>query len=334
MSSRHRWWAAATVIAAVLATAASRAGGQAVPPADQQRLAGGEVKFAGQWTAVADLFEQYRAVRKEIDDARIKDKAARDRIAEINRAVAQIQDEWRKHQDAIEIDLGKNQTKQQKALAHLAMPVPPKPTMEAEPAEPSRADFKDNLSYSTARNNWLRDRERVQTDNQRRQQIYNNEMDRYQEMQQRGKAALEEANAAVEDCTKRLEDAYFVRKGKEKGLIAERGKLTDEQAARAQAIGGPITKAAAMADALRTAPESVRLAKGIVQWREQFYAVAELQRKLERLTAEIADARKQAEERATRAGGTLAKEWRHPKQDDADELRTLIERIKPEAKAP
>jgi len=334
MSIRQWWWTAATVTVAALAMAAvSRAAGDAVPPADQQRLAGGEVRYGGQWSTVQDIFEQYGALRKEIEGSRAKDKAAALRITDINKAVAGIQDERHKQQDAIEIDLGKSQTKQQKAQALLAMPAPNKPRAEEAPPEPNRGDFKDNLSYSTAHSNWLRDKERIQNDNQRRQAIYESELDRYQDMQQRGKAAFDESGAAINECTRRIEDAYYIRKGREKGLLAERAKLTEEQDARAQAIAEPVAKTAGMVDALRTSPEPIRLAAGVLQWHEQFYATDELQKKVDKLTAEITDARKQAEERAAKAGAPLAKEWRHPKQDDVDELQTLIEKAKSAAPA-
>jgi hypothetical protein len=54
------------------------------------------------------------------------------------------------------------------------------------------------------------------------------------------------------------------------------------------------------------------------------YTAEELQAKIDKLTADVAEARKQAEAKAVAAGGTLPGEWRDPRQDDIDDLHDLV----------
>jgi hypothetical protein len=323
-----QWTAAALGVGLVLAMAAPRASGESSEATDSQHLARGDVKFAGQWVALPDLVAQSRAVRAENDAAGAKVKAAMARMVEISHALEQARDDYHKAQDDIGVDLGKNQTKMQKAQAHLAMPLPTKPSILPEPAEPMRSDYKDNTSYTAAHNVWLTEKERTQNDNLHHQDIYDKEMERYTDMQQRGKTALAEATVAIEDCKKRMEDARFVRKGKEKVLTDELAKLTADQAAAVKVSADLATKLKTMAEAIRTSPEAVRTSKGIVDWNGQFYTLADLQATLDKMTAEVAEARKQAEERAAKVGGTLPLEWRHPRQDDIEALRAVIEKAK------
>jgi predicted nucleic acid-binding Zn-ribbon protein len=109
-------------------------------------------------------------------------------------------------------------------------------------------------------------------------------------------------------------------------LLVELRALRKKQDGLAQQVGAAMSRAEALADALRRVPEDQRLRHDICEWKNTFYSVDELRRILDELKAECDRDRTEMEAKFEAVGRTLPEDWRHPKQDALDALHRLIER--------
>lgn len=324
---------AAPAPAAAAASATAPAAEQAVPEgtADDavKHYAKGEVKNGDTWMPIAEVFAAYQKLLHEAEGAMEKGAGGRDRLTEINKALALILADWRKEKQPVESE--KSAAEAKKATAERVLNSrPPQPPQLLPVPSGSGHSWTGGTDSS---DHWQRDVARVQAENQRRQAQYQQDLARYNEYRRQATKALQEAKAVIETCTQKLTDLLAARKTKELPLLEERTKLNAQIRSATPEAATNRNRAETLEEALRAAPENLRLASGILLWHDEFYGLADLEEMHAKVKAEIDEARKQAEARARLDGKAVPKDWRHPKQADADSLAGLIAKAKMAAPA-
>ncbi|HET6440849.1 MAG TPA: hypothetical protein VFH53_00615 [Phycisphaerae bacterium] len=116
-------------------------------------------------------------------------------------------------------------------------------------------------------------------------------------------------------------------------LLVELRALREKQDNLARQVGAAMSRAGALADNLRQAPEDQRLRRGICEWEDTFYSVDELRRILDDLKTACDRERDELKDKFEADGRILPEAWRHPQQDKIDALKALLERAEKEAAA-
>jgi len=280
----------------------------------------GEVQFDSKWIAVRDLFGLYETAQKDAANLVEKTKAAQAHIADLNKQEAQIMNEYNKDKRVLDAELSKIKTAENADNDRYSQPAPVRP-YDPGNNPPGRTNNQSNSQYQASVNAWNNARNNYQ----QRMNDYNQQMARWNADRAAAKDDFDKQVIAEKDCRKRLAERLDARREAEKPILTDRQKTTEDlQAIRTQA-GAAQIKLGNMGDALRTAPESKRLAMGIVEYRESFYSVAEFQTMVDTLRAEIEAARQKFKEGA---GGVVPPTWRHPKQDDADAMAAVLAKAK------
>ena len=334
---------AADTSAAPAATAAPAAA-TATPPAAtatpaaaetaddiQKHTAAGEVKFGGKWMPIMDLFEMYRKTVAEVKAVGDRGAGGKDRLTELNKTLAQILADWRKEKQPVEDEKRAALQKKQRAEQILSTNPPRPPQLLPVPtgggggwggwaggAGPNRNNNNNNQN----------DVNRVNQENQRRQEAYQRLMAQYNDGRQQATAALEETKAKIAECDKKLEEFALARKTKEKPFLEERVKLNEQLRGTPTAAASKVRQTDDMEAALRASPFPLRNSKGIVEWKTDFYLLADLEEMHKKVKTEIDDARREAEAKARLDGKELPKDWRHPKYEEAESLNEAITHAK------
>jgi hypothetical protein len=318
--------ATATPAAATATPAAAES-----PDDIQKHVAAGEVKFGGKWMPIMDLFEMYRKMIGEVKAVGDKGAGGKDRLTELNKTLAQILADWRKEKGPAEEE--KRAALQKKARAEQILatnpPAPPKllpvPTGGGGGWGGWAGGYNRNNNNN---NNYQNDVNRVTQENQRRQDAYQRLMAQYNDGRQQATAALEETKAKIAACDKKLEEFALARKTKEKPFLEERVKLNEQLRGTPTAAASKVHQADGMEAALRASPFPLRNSKGIVEWKTDFYLLADLEEMYKKVKGEIDDARREAEAKARLDGKELPKDWRHPRFEEAESLNEAITHAK------
>jgi hypothetical protein len=294
--------------------------GSAAAPDEAARRARGEVRYEDKWITLADLFSLYESAGKEMATLGDKAKLSQDRLADATRKISQIQADYWKDKAALDAEMAKLVAAGRAAEARFAAPAPTKPA-QPNPYGPDRGDYPDEASYRAAYNYWL-----SSTVN------YPQKLDEYAARKaqwdaehEAAKQDIQQGLASVNDCKQRQTALLAARKESEKPVLAEQAKIGEDLQPVVNRINVLRGKIKAMGDALKTAPESQRLALGIVEWRDVFYSPAGFQALCDKINADIEAARQKFKENA---GGTVPPTWRHPKQDEADAMAALLAKVK------
>jgi hypothetical protein len=320
--------ASAPAPAAAPAAAPEKAASQGGADEAATHHAKGEVKYGDTWTPITELFATYQRLEREVKEAAEKGAGGKDRLTEINKALAMILADWRKAKQPVENEKSAAEAKKHTAERVLASGPPQPPRMLPEPSPSSGRSWTGGTGGVDSYDHWQRDVARVRAENQRRQEQYQRDLARYNEYRQQAAKVLEETRATIDACTQKLADLLAARKTKELPLLDERTKLNAQMRSGTPETASNRNRAEALEQALWAAPESLRLANGIVAWQEEFYCLADLEEMYKKVKAEIDEARKQAEARARLDGKELPKDWRHPKQAEADGLAALVAKAK------
>jgi hypothetical protein len=298
----------------------------------QKHAAAGEVKFGGKWMPIMDLFEMYRKTIAEVKAVADKGAGGKDRLTELNKTLAQILGDWRKEKQPVENE--KRAALQKKARAEQILGTNPPPPPKLLPVPTGGGGgwggFAGGYGGNRNNNNNYNQNEvnRVNQENQRRQEAYQRLMAQYNDGRQQATVALEETKAKIAECDKKLEEFALARKTKEKPFLEERVKLNEQLRSSPTAAASKVHQADGMEAALRASPFPLRNSKGIVEWRTDFYLLADLEEMYKKVKGEIDDARREAEAKARLDGKELPKDWRHPKHEEAESLNEAITRGK------
>jgi len=324
----HRLWHLPLTVGCLsmvlVAVAPEKAASQGGADEAATHYAKGEVKYGDTWTPITELFATYQRLEREVKEAAGKGAGGKDRLTEINKALALILADWRKAKQPVDNEKSAAEAKKRTAERVLAAPPPQPPRLLPVPSGSGHSWTGGTDSYD----HWQRDVARVQAENQRRQEQYQRDLARYNEYRQQAAKVLEETRATIDACTQKLADLLAARKTKELPLLEERTKLNAQMRSGTPETASNRNRAEALEQALRAAPESLRLANGIVAWQEEFYCLADLEEMYKKVKAEIDEARKQAEAKARLDGKELPKDWRHPRQAEADGLAALVAKAK------
>ena len=297
----------------------------------QKHHAAGEVKYADKWMPLMELFEMYRKALADVKAVGEKGEGGKDRLTEINKALAQILADWRKEKQPVENAKNAATAKKQLAERVLATRPPPPPQLLREPTGGGGGWGGYSGGGGGNRNSdihYQRELERVRAENQRRQEAYQRDLARYNEYRNQATAALEESKNKIAECDKKLSELVAARKVKEKPLMEERTELNKQLRSTPQQAASKTNLASAMEESLRAAPLTLRTGKSIVEWKGDFYLLADLEEMYKKDKTEIDEARREAEAKARLDGKELPKDWRHPKHEEAESLNEAITRGK------
>lgn len=326
----------APVPAAPAAATATPAAATATPVAAetaddiQKHVAAGEVKFGGKWMPIMDLFEMYRKTVAEVKAVGDKGAGGKDRLTELNKTLAQILADWRKDKQPVENEKRAALAKKQRAEQILGTNPPPPPKLLPMPTGGGGGwgGWAGGPNRNNNNNSYQNDVNRVNQENQRRQDAYQRLMAQYNDGRQQATAALEESKTKIAECDKKLEEFALARKTKEKPFLEERVKLNEQLRGTPTAAASKVRQTDDMEAALRASPFPLRNSKGIVEWKTDFYLLADLEEMYKKVKAEIDDARREAEAKARVDGKELPKDWRHPKYEEAESLNEAITHAK------
>ena len=295
----------------------------------QKHAAAGEVKFGGKWMPIMDLFEMYRKVIAEVKAVADKGAGGKDRLTELNKTLAQILADWRKEKQPVEDEKRAALQKKARAEQILGTNPPPPPRLVPVPTGGgggwggyAGGNRNNNNNYNQNEVN------RANQENQRRQDAYQRLITQYNDGRQQATAALEETKSKIAECDKKLEEFALARKAKEKPFLEERVKLNEQLRGTPTAAASKVRQTDDMEAALRASPFPLRNSKGIVEWKTDFYLLADLEEMYKKVKGEIDDARREAEAKARLDGKELPKDWRHPKYEEAESLNEAITHAK------
>jgi hypothetical protein len=301
---------------------------QTAPPApsaeDLQHLDKGEVKYGDQWIDVTALFGQYQQAQKDLQDLRDQKKTSDDQLQEIAKTLAASSAQFNRDSAAVRTAQNTAQAALNNALAWLAMAQPQQPTDYPDPVQPNRGTYTNDAAYNGAVNDWNRRVDQNRRDNQTRRDNYNRNLDTWRSNQQQAGTARTNAQNTLDDCRQQLADLTSARQTRDVDPLAQKKKLVDEASARGQQLSAFINKTSSLLAAIKTCPDSILLARGIVDFRNHLYSADEIQAMVEALKAQIAADKKTAEDKA---GEPMPDTWSHPKQIDLNELKIDLDRL-------
>ena len=264
--------------------------------------------------SVARLFQDYVASREDARRLGEERAANLQRLTDLTQQVHQVQGQYTTEVRPVRAELDQARAKLAVCNRVLTAHEPPKPLLRNVPRQTRNTkDRKGELSQ----------RERIEAENRAIEENYKRTLEsfrRYQDQARKEKPGLEQR---VNQLEAQLAASEERQTSDQTPLLVELRALRETQNALAQQIGAATSRAGALADALRRAPEDQRLRNGICEWENTFYSVDELRRILDDLKATCD--RDRAELEAKAVGRTLPEDWRHPKQNTLDALHRLIE---------
>jgi hypothetical protein len=276
-----------------------------------------EVLSENQAVPVERLFRDYLGARE--DSQRLGEERAANlqRLTDLTQQVHQIQGQYTTEVRPVRSELDQARAKLAVCNRILTAREPPKPLLRSVPRK---------TRDTSGRKGELSQRERIEAENRAIEENYKRTLEsfhRYQDQARKEKTGLDQR---VNQLEAQLAASEARQTSDQTPLLVELRALREKQDALAQQIGAAMSRAGALADALRRAPEDQRLRNGICEWENMFFSVDELRRILDDLKATCDRDRAELEAKAQAAGRTLPEDWRHPKQDTLDALHSLIER--------
>jgi hypothetical protein len=292
----------------------------------QKHSAAGEVKFGDKWMPIMDLFAMYYKTSAGAKGVAADGVGDKDRLTELTKALAQILADWRKEKQPVDAEKTEALGNRELAGRLLATRPPPPPKLLYPPArqEGGGGQIYSDGSFSFGIRNNDDTIRRIEQENEKRQEVYQSLLAQYNENQRRGAALLAQSTGKINECDKKLKACALARAARERPLLEERVKVNERLRSIPTAVGSKMGQASGMAAALRASPLSLRNSKGIVEWKTQFYLLADLERMYKEVKGEIDDARGEAEAKALLNGKELPKDWRHPKSEEAESLNQSI----------
>jgi predicted nucleic acid-binding Zn-ribbon protein len=303
--------------------------GQVDGPDEATRRARGEVRYEEKWITIRDLFDMFQTAQKEMAGLVDTNKAAQERIADLNKQNSQIQADYRKNKAALDAEMAGIVAAGRAAQSRFNTVAPVRP-LQPSPYGPDRALFPDRASYRAAYDYWLAST----IDYSRRLDEYNKLQAQWESDHAAAATDIRVGLVAVKDCQKRLDELLAARKENEKPVLTEQQKISEEMRPLVARSNLLRTKIKTVSDALRTAPETLLMAMGVLVWHDTIYTVTDFQAMADKLNADIDAARRKFTQNA---GGTLPATWRHPKQDEADAMAAMLAKARaasPTASAP
>ena len=165
------------------------------------------------------------------------------------------------------------------------------------------------------------------------QQRYNRELQAFRRRQDYARNEMSGLEQRISQLEAQLATLDARLPSEQTPLLVELRALREKQDDLVQQVSAAMSRAGALADELRRAPEDQRLRRGICEWEDTFYSVDELRRILDDLKAKCDSDRAELKAKAEADSRTLPEDWRHSQQDRIDALKALLERAEKEAVA-
>jgi len=334
--------AAAPAPAASTPSAAPVTAAPAGPPlSEAEHLARGDIQYGGAWTPIDDVFKGYLAARAELQPLDAKVTTARDGIAGIQSQMNVMKNESLQTEQPFRKDMAKQMAKRRELVKDSEAQPPQKPKLLQAPPQPRQYSSNIHSSNSSGYGNqydqqqqeWQRQRDQIERSNEAAQRKYAQDRADWKKAKDAADKELPNVDQAIKDLKAKI-DQNAAELATRQAPLLEKVKAANEEA---QAIGRRIeavqTRLNALAAALKTASETLRLKRGILDWEGAFWPLADIEKQLAETQAEINRVCEQMKAESTAAGRPLADNWRHPQQDRMDAMRALVDRAKAAARA-
>ena len=274
------------------------------------------------------LFKRYRRLRIQHHAYLEQRSAANARVSNMTKSLAQITTEYRRDKAAVEKVLGAARAVRGNAVRVLSMRPPPRPVLRSLPSRPNRLFYDSVFAYQLALDGWDAECARVRQLNEQLLRLYELNLQRYEDLRRQAAANLTVANAKIVECEAALKALLEGRQETERPLMTERHDLTQGTRASDAEARKLVQDLESTTDAIRGIPEETRLKHGIVEWQGDFYAVAEIQEMHDALAKEIGEVRGAAGLGDGVEDDASVYVPRHPKQEQADDLKALFDKVK------
>lgn len=334
-------WVAIACLAGVLAMGQAAMAAEAsalTPPApspassvtDEEHFAKGEVQFDNQWVPIDDLFKDYQAARTQLQGLNAQVDATRIRMGELQHQLNEMKNQSAVQERLIRVEMAKAKAKQREYQKVLNAKAPTPPQLTPLPPQPAQTNYTNRWGNTTdPQEGWRRACDAIKAQNDQLIQKFKQELDAYKKTQDEAKKEMPKIQTTIkqdEDQLKKIADDLETQQAPHadafKAVSGEMGGLLRQTTALETRIQN-------MAAAMRAAPETVRFARGIVEWEGVFYPLADLEKLYADTQAEINRVNQQMKAEADAAGRPLPANWRHPQQDRMDALKALLDRVRP-----
>ena len=326
---RHGYLAGCALLVLVVAVAAH--GGSAplpsaAPPAESKaHWTNGEAYYNGHWVPLETLYKDYAAALAGFTRAKDNAYTVYKRLTQLQHQMTVLKNDRSAADRAVHIQLTQAQKKKQEYQKALDAPRPVRPSTKPLPSAPLRRDYASNYYYTLAMRDYYDQVTRINEVNRRAQEEYRRQLDEWQNTRDEAKKKLPQVETAITECEQKLQASAAEYETAAEPLQEQIASAKEEAEACKGEQTALETRVTALADALRTAPENVRHAHGIVKWEKRFWALAKLEAIYAKTQAEINQVRKSLKD--------APPAWRHPQQDRMDALKALIDQAKADQKA-
>jgi predicted nucleic acid-binding Zn-ribbon protein len=328
------------VAALVLASAAVYAAETADTLTPEQHLAKGEVLYNKEWVPMETLFREYLKTRAELDRLQGRQDGVQERLVTLQREMASMKSESAGLERPTRAELNKARTQIRDFNRVLDQPQPVKPKLrEVPPAPPRDNNTNRNNNYggtlSNRSNNtndryreWQRTKQAIDEENESKTKKYQAELKLWQQAQANAKKEMPALEATAKECEGKLAQ-FQADLDARLAPVLERTKAVNEEALTHNREASAVeTRLKNIEEAMRSAPAKYRNAVGLVEWNARFYTIAELEQRHTRTQTEIDSVRTKLKTESEAAGISFPESWRHPQQDEMDQLKALVEQAK------
>ncbi|MBL7133576.1 MAG: hypothetical protein ISS78_05715 [Phycisphaerae bacterium] len=277
---------------------------------------------------LADLFKRYQSLRAQHEAYLKQRKASNERVSDATKSLSEITAEYNQNKQAVERVLNAAKASRTVALRVLSMPPPARPRLQSMPSRPNPAYYTSVYEYNRALDDWASECARVRQYNELLMREYEASLRQYEVLCQQAAQNVRDANEKIAECERLLKALLEARQEAEQPLKTERHDLTEGTRASEVQARKLVQDLEAVTGAIREMPEKIRLEQGIIEWRGDFYSLAEVEQLHAALMKEIEASRGGAGPLAGLGLDATDSAFRHPKQNEADALKTLIEQAK------
>ena len=300
------------------------------PEDAESHLARGEVRYGDAWVPVEKLFQDYRATGaalKALDD---KCCPVRQRLADLGRQLSKAGFESGSQDWALRLEIAKIRNQQRDYRKTLADKPPSKPLPEPlpPPPQPTRSWHSNTPTYLQAYRDWQMRCELIKRANEEALAKYNQDMTEFNRKQEDIKKQIPQMDTTVKQLEEKLVKVAADLQANLQPLLDKQKSARAELQAFDRERDALTTRLNLVEKAIRSAPEPIRMARGIVRWEDAFHSLADLEKLYNETQAEINQVVNQMKAEATAAGRTFPPDWRHPQQDRMDALQALIAKVK------
>lgn len=252
---------------------------------NQKHLAVGDIKYGEKWMPIMDLFTMYYNTTARGKGVATDGLVDKNRLTEINKALFQILGDWREKKKIVDAERAKAIEVKDVSTRLLAIPRPRPPDPASLVPEEGKGHLHSDGTFTFTVPEpvgpilWA---------------AYQTAVAKWEENRRLGLAQLRLSVKRIAECDKELQAITAARTVQERSLLVERVKVNERLRSIPTEVGSKMNQAKDMAAALRASPRLCK-SKGIIEWRGDFYLLADLERMYKEIKTEIDDARAEAE---------------------------------------